>query len=340
MDGLGISLVTLAASSAAFVLGTQVGPVILHPRGLHFIARWVRLNRYGRFDARHRERIQSRTKSQSGRQLENGDVTTPVGNEGGSRMGNEGDPGDVGGHHSHDASSGNARGIPAHGTMPSQMQNGHTGNSDTAAGANGNIDDKTKPAKPEQNNQNTKPSDANSILHTISVEDLQPNYPAWLQLQLCLLFTLMWLATILISIYIPKWRGIVSFSLIFSPIGVWLRFHLSRFNLRYESFPIGTFLANQLGTAILAMLVALQYTPVGRRNLIGCQIIQGIEDGFCGTLTTVSTFIVELKKLERKHAYRYALSSWIVGQLFMLVILGSVDFARGGGLEQSKCAIR
>lgn len=340
MDGLGISLVTLAASSAAFVLGTQIGPIILHPRGLHFIARWVRLNRYGRFDARHRERMQSRTHREGGH-LENGNVTTPIG----SRVGSATTTGNT--RHDQEVTNGALGNIDnaADRSVPLESQNGSPGHGETAGTSahgnsqgytNGNTQDKTKA---EHNKQNTKPSDANSILHTISVEDLQPNYPAWLQLQLCLLFTLMWLATILIGIYIPKWRGIVSFSLIFSPLGVWLRFHLSRSNLRYESFPIGTFLANQLGTAILAMLIALQYTPVGRRDLVGCQIIQGIEDGFCGTLTTVSTFIVELKKLERKHAYRYAIASWIVGQLIMLIILGSVDFARGG-LEQSKCAIR
>lgn len=255
MDGLGLSLVTLAASSGAFVLGTQIGPVILHPRGLHFIARWVRLNRYGRFSPERQLDSTSREKASYW------DSVPP--------------------------------------------SNGH--------------------AKADH-------------AHTIAAEDLKPNYPAWLQLQLCLVFTLMWLATILISVYIPKWRDIVSFALVMSPIGVWLRFHLARANLRYESFPLGTFLANTIGTALLAMLLALQYTP--GRSLLQCQMIQGLDDGFCGTLTTVSTFIVELKKLERKHAYRFAIVSWIAGQMMMLVVLGSVDFARKGGLMDSKCAVK
>ena len=256
MDGLGLTIVTLAASSGAFVLGTQVGPIILHPRGLHFIARWVRLNRYGRFSPE--------------RQLD----TTPR--------------------------------------------------------------EKTTYSDGEPSSNGRCKTDHHA--HTIAVEDLQPNYPAWLQLQLCLLFTLMWLATILISVYVPKWRGIVSFALVMSPIGVWLRFHLARANLRYDSFPLGTFLANTIGTALLGMFLALQYTP--GRSLLQCQMIQGLDDGFCGTLTTVSTFIVELKKLERKHGYRYAIVSWIAGQVLMLAILGSVDFARRGGLMDSKCAIR
>lgn len=268
MDGLGISLVTLAASSGAFVLGTQVGPIVLHPRGMHALARWVRFNRYGRFSPSSRKEIIAREKMSH--------------TENGSSM------------------------------------NGHP---------NGHMQSGNSPVNIRSDTMHS---------HTIAAEDPKPNYPAWVQLQLCLVFLLMWLATALITVYVSKWRGIASFALVFSPIGVWLRFHLSRSNLRYESFPVGTFIVNILGTAILAMLLALQYTP--DRNLLQCQVMQGIADGFCGTLTTVSTFMVELKKLERRHAWRYALLSWVGGQVFMLVILGSVDFARGG-LMETKCGV-
>lgn len=270
MDGLGISVVTLAASSAAFVLGTQVGPFLLHPRIMHAIARGIRFNRYGRFSPEIRGEIAAREKA-------------------------------------------------SHTSEQSSQANGH---------GNGKL----------ENGKDTLQRTHTAPTHTIAAEDLKPNYPAWVQLHLCLIFLLMWLASILVTVYVGKWRGIVSVALVMSPLGAWLRFHLSRSNLRYDAFPIGTFLANMLGTATLAMLLALQYTP--GRSLLQCQMMQGIEDGFDGTLTTVSTFIVELKKLERRHAYIYAIASWTVGQLLMLVILGSVQFAREGGLLDEKCAIR
>lgn len=266
MDGLGISIVTLGASSAAFVLGTQVGPYILHPTALHFIARWIRFNRYGRF---------------------------------------------------------------------SEQRTGHSSEKQAMTLENGPLND-GHASEFRPNGKTNGDRRASQHSHTIAAENLKANYPAWLQLQLVLLFLLMWLATILISIYVSKWRGIVMFALVLSPVGVWLRFELSQLNIKHPSFPLGTFLANQIGTAVLALLVALQFTP--DKTLLQCQIMQGLLDGFCGTLTTVSTFIVELKKLERRSAYVYALASWMVGQILMLVILGSVDFARGGLLE-AKCAI-
>lgn len=165
----------------------------------------------------------------------------------------------------------------------------------------------------------------------------QPRHPPAVQLGVCTVFTGMWLATVLITYYEPKWRGIVGFSLIFSPPATWFRFYLSKLNPKHPKFPIGTFLANQIGTAILATSIALQYS--GGRSLLSCQALQGIDDGFCGCLTTVSTFILEIRKLERKHSYMYVGISWLMGQALMLVILGSVDFSRGG-LDATKCAIR
>lgn len=150
------------------------------------------------------------------------------------------------------------------------------------------------------------------------------------QVAVILLFLLLWLVTILVCYYVPRWRGIVMFALIFSPFGVWTRFYLARLNPRLARFQLGTFAANTLGTIILATCVALQRANALNDNKLQCQVLQGIADGFCGCLTTVSTFVVELRKLDRKASYRYVLVSWTAGQLIMLVILGSVDFARGG----------
>jgi fluoride ion exporter CrcB/FEX len=283
MDGLGTSIFTLTACIGAFIFGSQIGPVLLDKRMMHAIARWVRLNRYGRFSPARRRALLEKDKQW---QAEHGSP---------GRTNHADESQDNGHDHAH-------------------AQNGHHG-----------IDQ-------NNNAQTTSPYRE----HTILENELKANYPILVLIFLSLVFLSMWAATGVIAYYVPRWRGIVMFALLFSPPGVWLRFYLSRLNLRNSlRFPLGTFIANIFGTAILAMLLALQYTP--GRSRLHCQILQGWGDGFCGTLTTVSTFIVEIRKLERRHAYTYVVISWIAGQAVMLLILGSVDFARGG-LERNKCA--
>jgi fluoride ion exporter CrcB/FEX len=151
-----------------------------------------------------------------------------------------------------------------------------------------------------------------------------------------LVFILLWLAACLISYYVERWRGIVMFSLVLAPLGTWARFYLSQLNPRIARFPLGTFLANLLGTALLALCVALQTT--GNRTRLQCQVLQGFDDGLCGCLTTVSTLVAEIRKLNRRDAYVYAVASWAAGQAVMLLILGSTSFARQDGL-QPRCAL-
>jgi CrcB protein len=101
------------------------------------------------------------------------------------------------------------------------------------------------------------------------------------------------------------------------------------------SFPVGTFVVNIFGTIILAMAWDLQHAPLGSLGgrigggLVGCQVLQGVMDGFCGCLTTVSTWVLELTSLRRKHAYTYGVASVGVALAFMTIIMGSLRWTRG-----------
>ena len=161
-----------------------------------------------------------------------------------------------------------------------------------------------------------------------SREPFKPEFSPALHVFMIMTFVLLWLAAILVCVYVPKWRGIVMFALVFSPLGTWMRFYLSQINNHFINFPLGTFTANMVGTAVLASCIALQRT--GRRNGLQCQVLQGLEDGFCGCLTTVSTFIIEIRKLDRRRSYIYAITSYVCGQTIMLLVLGSLDFSKGG----------
>ncbi|CAG8017357.1 unnamed protein product [Penicillium olsonii] len=162
-----------------------------------------------------------------------------------------------------------------------------------------------------------------------------------------ILAILSWVAVICLVILLPHygrdstiwsaelWRGPVLFSLVFAPIGCLARFFLSlKLNARIPSFPLGTFVANVAGTMVLGMAYSLQHASIsvsslGGGSVNGCQVLQGIMDGFCGCLTTVSTWVLELSGLRRRHAYLYGLISIVVAYCALVVEIGSLKWTLG-----------
>ena len=156
----------------------------------------------------------------------------------------------------------------------------------------------------------------------------------------------MWIGAIVMAILPPdrlggpvggmqeSWRGKALFALVFSPPGCLLRFYASLLlNGKIKSFPLGTFAVNILGSALEAMFLDLQHGLVG--GTIGCQVLQGMNDGFCGCLTTVSTWVAEIKALRIRHAYVYSIVSIGVALSAFVIITGS--FLWTHGFEQMVC---
>ncbi|KAI0597588.1 CrcB-like protein-domain-containing protein [Biscogniauxia sp. FL1348] len=147
-----------------------------------------------------------------------------------------------------------------------------------------------------------------------------------------------WIGAIVLSILPPDrfakpgaseiWRGSATFALVFAPLGCLARFYASLvLNGRMSSFPLGTFAVNIFGTIVLGMSWDLAHVPEG--GVIGCQILQGIEDGFCGCLTTVSTWVSELVALRRRHAYVYGTASVVVTLACMIAVMGGLRWTQG-----------
>jgi CrcB protein len=138
------------------------------------------------------------------------------------------------------------------------------------------------------------------------------------------------------------WRGQILFALVFAPVGCLARFYMSLLlNARLSSFPLGTFTVNVLGTVILGIAYDLQHAPLSSAagavggGVLGCQILQGVQDGFCGCLTTVSTWIAELKALRLAHSYCYGVVSVVFSLALLVVVMGSLRWR--DGFAQKAC---
>ncbi|KAJ1337224.1 Chromosome condensation protein [Microdochium nivale] len=140
-----------------------------------------------------------------------------------------------------------------------------------------------------------------------------------------------------------RWRSNVSFALAFAPLGCLLRFYISGWLNKHRhaaAFPWGTFAVNFLGTAVLGAAWDLQHAPraLAGGAVVGCQVLQGVEDGFCGCLTTVSTWAVELTSLRGprrlRDAYVYGSASVGVGLAVLVAIMGGLRWTEGFGEVQ------
>jgi fluoride ion exporter CrcB/FEX len=139
-----------------------------------------------------------------------------------------------------------------------------------------------------------------------------------------------WLGAVILAIFPPHdaWRGQTLFALVFAPLGCLLRFYLAQhLNGKRTSFPIGTFFANVLGTVVLGMSWDLAHVPLG--GVVGCQVLQGIEDGFCGCLTTISTFVSELSSLRRRSSWIYGSTSVLTSLVLMIAVMGGLRWSEG-----------
>ncbi|SCU78759.1 LANO_0A03906g1_1 [Lachancea nothofagi CBS 11611] len=124
-------------------------------------------------------------------------------------------------------------------------------------------------------------------------------------------------------------------SAIFAFPGTMLRYILSKqLNSKIKHFPLGTFTANVLGTLLLAIFTLLTR---GKRQ-DGSAIIQSsttdavviaLGNGFCGCLTTVSTFINECHRLPLRNTMIYYFFSIFVSFSLVVVTLGSYAWTRG-----------
>lgn len=133
----------------------------------------------------------------------------------------------------------------------------------------------------------------------------------------------------------PSYRSQAVASLLFSFPGTLSRYLLAlSMNTIMKKIPLGTMTANVVGTGLLGVFHVLQnkHSHVPPH---ACSALQGLIDGFCGALTTISTFAVELNAMEgSRYAWIYGGTSIVLSQMLLVVIilpahaLANVPFVR------------
>lgn len=147
-------------------------------------------------------------------------------------------------------------------------------------------------------------------------------------------------ATIPAYFFLPhQYRHQATAALLFSFPGTLTRYLLStHLNAALPSFPLGTYAANSFGTAMLGTFHVLQSTANRPLSPASCTTLQGLGDGYCGCLTTISTFVAEIAVLKTAgHKYRYALTTWITGQGILVCIFGALLW--GGDIVKNQTCV-
>jgi CrcB protein len=138
---------------------------------------------------------------------------------------------------------------------------------------------------------------------------------------------------------VPFYQELVLESLL-APLGALLRWKLSKLNqadlqnVHLGEFtanaiswiPLGTLVANMIASVLSALLMAIQlrYLPNYDDPWIS-QLLPTIETGFCGSLSTVSTFIKEIFTMERSsRSFLYATGSLALAMLLGLAVYSPV----------------
>ncbi len=151
---------------------------------------------------------------------------------------------------------------------------------------------------------------------------ISPGSKCWSILSMCVWLVLCSISTTTVGVLMNRWDFV--FSILLAGLGTYCRWHLAPLNALIPGFKLGTFCVNVVGAWLLGGVLILQDFYSSSRW--AHDVLVGMATGFCGCLTTVSTFSVELSGMQVKHAYMYAIASILMAQIGLLAIQGPVQW--------------
>ena len=145
------------------------------------------------------------------------------------------------------------------------------------------------------------------------------------------------IAGLFLGVSIPERLVILMATASMAPLGAWIRYHLAAFNVDWPHFPLYTFIPNIFASLLSTVVTILSLKLcTGRDALVTSDLqifLKAVGLALCGNLSTVSTFVNELRSLSAKegglrHTAAYATATHLTGQVVSCAVLAPFYLAR------------
>lgn len=174
----------------------------------------------------------------------------------------------------------------------------------------------------------TKPKNAKVVA---PVQKANSTPPSWVRLENSIVACFgvaLWIVCAILFIFVKRsreWTG----AAFFSPAGVLIRWYLGLWNTSWPRFKLPTFSVNVAGAFIYAVLTICEFKYALNHSLLR-DFLVALMSGFCGSLSTVSTFMLELHHMEHIHySYIYGFASIAVAQSLTIPTISIAKYAFG-----------
>lgn len=112
--------------------------------------------------------------------------------------------------------------------------------------------------------------------------------------------------------------GELAIGLLVAPFFAAIRYALSSYNRGHPRFPVWTLVCNASASLMTTLASVLVHTPAIGASRETKMVLEALSLGAAGSLSTVSTFMNELRLLPTPHAHVYAAVTLLVGQAIAL----------------------